>query len=125
MSTRFTGVAAALVALLLGMIPAGHGHRCLWMKIQMPASHECCRGDSRDRQTEVGSPCCETTATRVVAAQTAMPRPLDELISDQTIGAIELATVVTPSQKIIHRGNAALFRPPGDRLHQLSSVLRI
>jgi hypothetical protein len=127
-------VACATLALLiatLALAPTGEVRRCLRTGAIMPAAHSCC--PDRTSQSEemgesaIGLPCCTTVPARSVVAQLPAGPPDEQLAAPAAMGV--LPAVIVDGD---HRGRSTLARvsrsrspPPSERLHRLSTVLRV
>lgn len=124
MRGRLTASSIALVIMVTGVIPAVAGYRCIVMGSRMDAPSACCA--HRQSAPTVKAQCCEAVAaaqlqprhTPPSADPTIQPPAAIAWIAFlQSAPLVSSAELATPAR--------ARGRPPGDRLHLLSTVLRV
>jgi hypothetical protein len=126
---RIASATLALLIAALALTPTGEARRCLRTGAIMPPAHNCCpTRASHDEvsETAIGLPCCTVVPARSAVAQLPATQPDERLAAPTAIGVLP---VIVDSD---HRGRtifASISRcrspPSGDRLHLLSTVLRV
>ena len=124
---RFTAAALVVLTGILSLGAVPERHRCLSMNREMPTSHSCCPKKNSNAPTELERPCCETIIGRAVEAMAPTVRAVPGLPIPQVIGVVEFVSRMgsSPVRGAISEALPRGHPPPGERLHQLSSILRV
>jgi hypothetical protein len=125
MLARAVALAVALLTGAVGVLPSVAGHRCVWTGARMAAAHASCP-ERQAPATAIGSPCCEHIAAPTVQARATNSSPEVRIAPASLIGVITFAALVEPVAIFrAARSAARSERPPGERLHAFTSVLRV
>ena len=116
--------ALALVVALVGILPLVDAYRCVSMGGRL-ASHSCCPADERE-EARIDRTCCERLPARAMEARATSdatdariaPAPLAGLLTFPPVSAAFAVGFVVAAAD-------SEGRPPGERLHLLSTILRI
>lgn len=124
MRGRFTAIAVALVILVTGVVPAVASYRCIAMGVRMDAPSPCCRHE--DGTPRLKAQCCESVAAARVEPRRA-PSPADTIIHPPPVVAWIVFPPMAPEASTLDVTTPARARgrPPGERLHLLSTILRV
>lgn len=121
-------VVALLVAFAIGavwMLPTMAAHRCLTMGTRMGPEHECCPPKPEHSAT-ISRPCCESVAAPHGEIRSTVARAKMAIASPLVLTLLSFSVPTLPLR--ISALSPARFRslhPPGERLHKLSTILRI
>jgi hypothetical protein len=126
MRARLTAGLIALVILVTGVVPAVAGYRCIMTGMRMEAQSACCQHRNVPEQPALKAQCCETFAAPQLEARRTPPAP-DTIIHAPALVAwiVPLPTAPIQSALDITSATHARGRPPGERLHLFSSILRV
>ena len=124
MQRRLTAGLIALVILVTGVIPAVAGYRCLMMRVRVAAPAPCCQ--HQDNGRAVKAPCCEAIAAAQLEPRRTPPSS-DATIAPPTVVAWVATPPLSPvvSSSELTTSARARGRPPGERLHLFSAILRV
>src|SRR5690242_15324240 len=120
---RFCALAVAVCLAATIVLPARDGYRCVTMNKVMAPESDCPHCEARPMS--IGDRCCEKVRVGALDARASStvhepritPAPLLAVLSESRPRLISLAAQLVSSWP---RGS-----PPGDRLGQLSTILRI
>jgi hypothetical protein len=124
MRGRLAAGLVALVILVTGVIPAVAGYRCIAMGVRMEAPSSCC--EHEDDVPALKSQCCESVAAALLQPRTTQPSPETTIQPQSVVGWIVFPSI-TPvaASGALTTPARARGRPPGERQHLLSTVLRV
>jgi hypothetical protein len=126
MRARLTAGLIALVILVTGVVPAVAGYRCVMTGMRMEAQSACCQHRNVPEQPALKAQCCESFAAPRLEARRAPPAS-EIMIHAPTLIAWIIPLPPAPIQSALGIASAthARGRPPGERLHLFSSILRV
>jgi hypothetical protein len=124
MRERLTAGVIALVILVTGVIPAVAGYRCIAMGVRMATPSACCHHG--DETPAFKAQCCEVIAAVRIEPRSTPTSQETTIQAPALIGWIVFPplTVVVPAVDQTTPARAR-GRPPGERLHRLSTILRV
>lgn len=126
MISRVLALAIAVCTAATGVLPAMDGYRCISMDRTLSVDENCPRCQSPP-PVSIGNPCCEAVHVASLDAR-ASAQPPDARITPAPLTAVLSVTfpqLVASQTAIKSVATRRRGRPPGDQLHQLSSVLRV
>ena len=121
-------VIALLVALATGtvwIVPTATAHRCLAMGTRMGSEHECCP-PKPERSATIDRPCCESIAIPHGELRSTVARAQPSIAAPTVLALLSFAVATVPIR--LTPVSPARFRalhPPGERIHALSTILRV
>ncbi len=123
MGARLASCLLALVVLATGVMPAVGGYRCVVSGARMQAMAACCHHD--DATPAWKARCCEPTAAPRVEPRRP-PSATDQTLAPPTVAAILAFVPLAPGDSsAVVAAARARGRPPGERLHRFTAVLRV
>jgi hypothetical protein len=121
--TIFAG-ALALILALVGILPLADTYRCVSMG-RIMTSHPCCAAD-QTAEARIDRTCCERLPARAQEVRASSVAPDLRIAPASLSGVLQFPSLAIPSPGAwVVAAAHADGRPPGERLHQLSSILRI
>jgi hypothetical protein len=114
----------ALVILVTGVIPAVAGYRCIATGARMQTPSPCCHQD--DAAPALKAQCCQAVAAAQLEPRSTPPSTGSVLPAPTVVAWI----VFPPTPPVLSSVDLmtparARGRPPGERLHLLSPILRV
>jgi hypothetical protein len=124
MRGRLTASLVALVILVTGVVPAVVSYRCIAMGVRMDAPSPCCHHD--DGAPALKAQCCEAIAAASVEPRRTPPSS-DPVVQPPSLVAWIVFPPIQPllSAQDLTSAARARGRPPGERLHLYSPILRV
>lgn len=125
MLARVVALLVAFATVAVWILPTVAAHRCLTMGTRMTSEHECCP-QKPERSATIDRPCCESIAVPHGEIRSTVARAKMTIASPIVLALLSFAVPAHPSR--IFAPNPERFRslhPPGERLHELSTILRI
>jgi hypothetical protein len=125
MRARLVTSLLALVILVTGALPAVAGVRCISMGVRMQAAPSGCCHHEADART-LRRPCCESYAAPRLEPRQAPRSPETPIQPAMAVAYFAIPPVApTPSLAELTTTARARGRPPGEKLHLFSTILRV
>jgi hypothetical protein len=122
MASRVVAFALIVATAAVGVFPSVDGWRCAAMGRRMV--RRCCNKSRAPEPTAFKLPCCERVAALKKDPRATSGRPEARIAAPVVVGLVAFAPilVVAPAARPEARPRG---QPPGERLHDLSTVLRV